>query len=115
HYAPGVIKGLPNIMFIKPHKVGSSSMSIVLRLIAARNNGVRREYMYTLSKPDYFYALEELQPLEKGLHLWGDHQTLSTLLQYGKPEIIEDSFKITLVRDPLDRCLSSFYYYVLGG
>ncbi|CAM9594942.1 unnamed protein product [Discosporangium mesarthrocarpum] len=109
---PGKIEGLPNILFIKPHKVGSSSMSTFVRLVAARNGGIRREYMYTLHTTDYFYAKKELQPLEEGLHIWGDHESLSDLLgSGGLPEIIEESFKVTLVRDPLNRCFSSFYYY----
>ncbi|CAM9300295.1 unnamed protein product [Discosporangium mesarthrocarpum] len=111
HSVPWEIGGLPNIMFVKSHKVGSSSMSNLIRLIAARNGGIPREYFYTVTTTDYFYAKKELHPLEEGIHIWTDHQTLSSLLESGESMMIKESFKLALVRDPVDRCLSSFYYY----
>ncbi|CAM9535514.1 unnamed protein product [Discosporangium mesarthrocarpum] len=103
------VEGLRNIIFVKPHKVGSSTMALYVRLIAARNGGIPYEYMYPQRK-GYFFARTKVYPLE-GLHTWANHRPLTTLLTGSKHEVIEDSFKITLVRDPLDRCLSSFYWY----
>ncbi|CAM9844125.1 unnamed protein product, partial [Discosporangium mesarthrocarpum] len=103
---------LPNILFVKPHKTGSSSMATLIRLIAARNGGLPGEYMYPLNYTINFFGREELQPLEKGtLHIWTDHEYLRRLLQVAVPQVVERSFKLTLVRDPIDRCLSAFYYY----
>ncbi|CAM9240950.1 unnamed protein product [Discosporangium mesarthrocarpum] len=112
HLPPGKLEGLPNILFVKPHKVGSTSMSSFVRLVAARNGGIPREYMYKANNSaEHFYARKELQPLEEGVHIWADHESLSSLLENVQSEIIDASFKFTLVRDPLDRCFSAFYYY----
>ncbi|CAM9649059.1 unnamed protein product [Discosporangium mesarthrocarpum] len=97
-------------MFVKPHKVGSSSMANLVRLIVARNGGIRREFMYPQYTADFF-ARAETHSLEEGPHIWADHHNLSYLMEIGEPKIIQESFKVTLVRDPVDRCLSSFYYY----
>ncbi|CAM9250366.1 unnamed protein product [Discosporangium mesarthrocarpum] len=101
---------LPNIIFVKSHKVGSSSMSNLLRLIAVRNNGIPREYLYNVHA-NYFFARHEMLPLEPGMHIWTDHKPLSTLVKNSSPLVIRKSFKMTLVRKPLDRMLSAFYYY----
>ncbi|CAM9448922.1 unnamed protein product [Discosporangium mesarthrocarpum] len=101
---------LPNIMFVKAHKVGSTSMMNHIRLIAARNGGHPDEYMYEVP-PDRFYGKLNEQPLTGGMHIWTNHAPLAVLLHRSEDAVIKDSFKFTMVRDPLDRCLSAFYYY----
>ncbi|CAN0013589.1 unnamed protein product [Discosporangium mesarthrocarpum] len=110
HFSPPQTVDLPNILFIKPHKVGSSSMSSLIRMVAARYGGFEREYFFFNSE-EYFYGARKRQPIEPGFHIWSDHALLTDILVGAVPEAIDQSFKLTLVREPLDRCLSVFYYY----
>ncbi|CAM9274624.1 unnamed protein product [Choristocarpus tenellus] len=101
---------LPNIIFVKPHKVGSSSMSNLVRLIAARNGGVASEYQRKTKCRDMF-AKKMMQPIIPQLHIWADHCKCSKLLEDVERDIVKQAFTFTLVRDPVDRCLSGYYYY----
>ncbi|CAM9857215.1 unnamed protein product [Discosporangium mesarthrocarpum] len=110
HASPVETVDLPNIVFIKPHKVGSSSMYYFLRTVAARYNGFQHEYFLVDSMENFFGAWKN-QPVKSGLHLWSDHGRLNDLLQISTIQVLEQSFKLTLVREPVDRCFSAFYYY----
>ncbi|CAM9413779.1 unnamed protein product [Discosporangium mesarthrocarpum] len=102
---------LPNILFVKPHKVGSTSMSMFVRLLAARNGGFEEEYKLGVDGMQIF-TRKEMMPVKRGgLHIWTDHKTLQTIIPKSVTEVLRQSFKFTLVRDPVDRCLSAYYYY----
>ncbi|CAM9576362.1 unnamed protein product [Discosporangium mesarthrocarpum] len=82
-----------------------------LRTIAARYGGYEHEYLFH-QKWHNFYGAESRPFVKPGFHLWSDHVRLRQIIMIGAPQAISESFKLTLVRNPLDRCLSAFYYYI---
>ncbi|CAN0193868.1 unnamed protein product, partial [Discosporangium mesarthrocarpum] len=98
------------IIYIKSHKVGSSSMYNFLRMVAARYGGFENEYLL-FNKDDAFYGSWNRQPVRLGFHLWSEHLPLREIVALSAPQVLEESFKLTLVREPVARCLSAFYYY----
>ncbi|CAM9363142.1 unnamed protein product [Discosporangium mesarthrocarpum] len=109
---------VPNMMFVKPHKVGGSTMSGIVRRITARHGGNPSEYTARIRPLGFFGKKSNahlMEDMSVGMHMWANHGSCSALYSNTVPEVLEKAFKFTMTRDPVDRCLSQFYYDVHSG
>ena len=85
---------LPNLVFVKPHKVGGSTCAGVIRRIGQKHG---------LSGSTDAYWIKE----EPGV--WANHMPRKQL-QKKIDTLSEETFILTWMRDPIERCLSNFYH-----
>lgn len=91
-----------NLIFVRIHKTGTSTLGGVLRRIAARRglNGAFNHTAEGLPEPmvstDHFYMAQ-----------WKTERFVKRHGHFSKPNIV-----VTLVREPVERWLSNFYYRI---
>ena len=88
-----------NLVMVKPGKVGGSTLSGVIRHIAAHHG---------LSG----YDNEEWIKDEPGI--FAKHTKMRTLYDNIK-SLKQKTFLLTIIRDPSERCLSDFHYFQTHG
>ncbi|CAM9630322.1 unnamed protein product [Discosporangium mesarthrocarpum] len=112
-------KALPNLVFIKAHKVGGSTMGGIVRRIVSRHGGTPKEYNHRLKSKDFFAKKWNVPNLDEDpnvkVHMWANHDRLSGLYIDSDEKVLKEAFKFALTRDPVDRCLSQFYYDYTSG
>lgn len=94
-----------NVILLRIFKTGTSSMAGVLRRIAERNglNGAEEETPEDMPEP--LVATAHF-PMDQ----WEDQPFVKAITNFTKP-----NFLVTLVRDPMERWLSDFYYRTSKG
>ncbi|CAM9656591.1 unnamed protein product [Discosporangium mesarthrocarpum] len=104
----------PNLVFVKPHKIGGTTMGGITRRIASRHGGTTEEYNHRLGKEDFFAKTWNVPKLGKKpgvkMHMWANHLNCMSMFQHTDKRVFQKAFKFTITRDPVDRCLSEFYY-----
>lgn len=95
------------IVFIKPEKVGGSTMGGIVRRIAAHHNGMESEYRSLgKCKPGFTDGWNDSK-----LHIWANHCIAKRVFEFMDHSLINNVFKFTLVRHPVRRKLSEIWHY----
>ncbi|CAM9349246.1 unnamed protein product [Discosporangium mesarthrocarpum] len=111
-------KIIPNLIFVKPHKIGGTTMGGIVRRIASRHGGITAEYKHRLLEDDFFGKTWNVPKLDKdpdAMHMWANHLTCRSMSEDADQTVFEQAFKFTMTRDPVDRCMSQFYYDTNSG
>ncbi|CAM9481739.1 unnamed protein product [Discosporangium mesarthrocarpum] len=112
-------KRILNLIFVKPHQVGGSTMGGIVRRIMSRHGGSPEEYNSRVTKHRFFAKRWNAKRLNFNpavkAHMWANHDDCQHLVNHANLEVFHKAFKFTITREPVDRCLSQFYYVKSSG
>lgn len=93
----------PNVVFVKPFKVGGGTMRGILERFAAGHG-----QSVVPGDPMHHFRVSEKQALK----LEGKYNMLTRHGRYGRwmDSVVPDAVYVTLVREPLQRAVSHFYH-----